>query len=84
MHGKNRQAVAAECVNCGKFFAISIDLDDLARWRDGVLCQDAFVDENGVPYISDADRELLCLSNVCGECWKYLCPDPNTHPTHYH
>ena len=27
-----------------------------------------------MPYLSQADRELLCISNVCGECWNLLCP----------
>lgn len=78
MHGTNLTTVAAQCVICKKFVAIRVDLEDLVLWRDGVLVQDA------MPYLSPADRELLCLSNVCGTCWKLLCPDPNTHPTHYH
>jgi hypothetical protein len=79
--GKNLEPVAAQCVVCKKFFAIlgGVDPEDLARWRDGgVLAQDA------MPYLSSADRELLCLSNVCATCWTLLCPDPNANPTHYH
>ena len=76
--GKNLELVATQCVVCKKFFAIQVDREDLALWRDGVLAQDA------MPYLSPADRELLCLSNICGTCWNQLCPDPNANPTHYH
>ena len=68
MHGDNLQPVLAQCVVCKRFVATRVDPEDLARWRDGVLAQDA------MPYLSPADRELLCISNVCGECWILLCP----------
>jgi hypothetical protein len=77
MFGTHRQLIAVQCVVCHKYVAMRVDTDDLAQWRGGVLCQDAFVDENGVPYISAADRELLCLSRMCGACWTRLVPtDP--------
>jgi hypothetical protein len=75
--GKNLEPVAARCVVCKKFVAIQVDPEDLARWWGGVLAQDA------MPYLSAADRELLCLSNVCGECWKLLCPEPLVYPHEY-
>lgn len=70
MFGENRKPVAVRCVVCKKFVAIrgGVDLEDLARWRDGILAQDAML------YLSPADRELLCISNVCGDCWTLLCP----------
>jgi hypothetical protein len=79
MFGENRKPVAVRCVVCGKFVAIQggVDPEDLARWRAGVLAQEA------MPYLSVADRELLCLSNVCGACWNLLCADPITDPTSY-
>lgn len=77
MHGTILSIVAARCTVCKKFVAIQVDLEDLARWRVGVLAQDA------MPYLSPADRELLCLSNICGACWKLLCPDLIAHPTAY-
>lgn len=76
MQGTNRSLVAVQCVVCKKFVAIRVDLEDVERWRKGMLVQDA------MPYMSPPERELLCLSNACGACWKLLCPDPNT--THYH
>jgi len=77
MHGANLSIVAVQCVVCKKFVAIRVDLEDLARWRAGAHAQDA------MPYVSCADRELLCLSKVCPACWDLLCPDPITHPTAY-
>lgn len=74
MLGTHRQLIAVQCVVCHKYVAMRVDLDDLVRWRGGVLCQDAFVDESGVLYVSAAERELLCLSNVCGDCWRLLVP----------
>jgi len=66
--GKTLQPVAAQCVVCEKFFAVRVDREDLARWRGGVFAQDA------MPYLSPGDRELLCLSHVCGACWELLVP----------
>jgi len=40
------------------------------------LVQHAFVDRDGQPYLTPAERELF-LSGVCNECWCVLCPsDP--------
>ena len=78
MDGANLSILVVQCVVCKNFVSVRVDLDDLVRWRAGALAQDA------MPYLSPAERELLCLSNVCGACWKLLCPDPNTHPSRYH
>jgi len=77
MHGTNLSTVVAQCVVCKMFVAMQVDLEDLAFWRDGVLAQDA------LPYLSAADRELLCLSTVCGACRTLLCPNPIVNPTAY-
>lgn len=83
MFGQNLQLILRECRMCHKWVAIRLDLDDLARHEcEGVFVQDAFVDSSGRPYLSSADREMV-LSAVCNDCWTLLCPDPNTHPTHY-
>jgi len=43
--------------------------------RGGVYVQHAFVDRNGKPYLSAAERELFpACSGVCASCWKLLCP----------
>ena len=75
MHGSNLQLVTRRCRVCGTWTALRVDLDDLTA---GLLVQLAF------PYLTAAERELLLLSQVCGDCWKILCPDPVLHPYAYH
>lgn len=70
------------CVVCGRHVALRLDADDLERHRAGVLVQDAFADENGVPYLSAAERELF-ITATCGDCYALLCADPITHPEAY-
>jgi len=54
-----------------------VDPSDLAAHNDGLLVQLAF------PYLTAAERELLLLSQVCGDCWQILCPDPAVYPYAY-
>jgi hypothetical protein len=83
MHGRNLSTlITLRCVVCGRHVAIRLDADDLERHLDGVFVQDAFTNENGVPYLSPAERELF-ITAVCGSCWSLLCPDPITQPTAY-
>jgi len=77
MYGTNRnQMLTPRCVVCGKVVALRVDPEDVERWHNGTLVQDAF------PYLDAAERELL-ISGTCGECWSALCPDPSVHPTAY-
>ena len=72
MHGRNLSTlITLRCVVCGRHVAIRLDADDLERHRDGVFVQDAFTNENGVPYLSPAERELF-ITAVCGSCWPLL------------
>jgi len=77
MHGTNLSVIALRrCAVCRKFVAVRLDPDDLDRHRSGVPVQDAFTNENGVPYMSAGDRELF-ISGVCSDCWSLLCaPNP--------
>jgi hypothetical protein len=83
MYGKNRcDLVLLRCVVCARHVAVRVDPEDTLRHEHGVLIQDAFADESGVPYLDAASRELL-ISGTCGDCYRKLCPDPITHPTAY-
>lgn len=73
MYGKNRcELVLLRCVVCARHVALRIDPEDLERHRSGVLVQDAFAEENGVPYLSAAERELF-ITATCGDCYASLC-----------
>jgi hypothetical protein len=76
------QLVLICCVVCKRWVVVRVDGDDLRRHHDGVFVQFAFTNENGVPYLSPAERELF-ITAVCGSCWSLLCPDPITQPTTY-
>jgi len=79
MFGENLKTVAVRCVTCGAWIAVCLDEEDLARHREGVLAQDAFVDRDGAPYLSAGERELL-ISGLCNTCWQGLCPsDPRAY-----
>ena len=67
---------------CKRWVVVRVDGDDLRRHRDGVFVQFALRNENGVSYLSPAERELF-ITAVCGSCWSLLCPDPITQPTTY-
>jgi hypothetical protein len=83
MHGANlSEVIVLRCVVCKKFVAVRLDPDDWQRHRNGLFVQDAFTNENGVPYLSPAERELF-ITAVCGSCWSLLCPDPIIQPINY-
>ncbi len=67
---------------CRKWLVVRVSSGDLRRHHDGEFVQHAFTNENGVPYLSPAERELF-ITAVCGSCWSLLCPDPVTQPTAY-
>lgn len=75
MYGEKRdRLITIRCRVCEKWTAIRLDPDDFYRHvRDGVFVQRAFVDRDGRPYLSSAERELF-ISAVCGGCWSLLCP----------
>ena len=56
------------CIVCDDTFDIMVDPNDLNRWAEGELIQDA------LEYITEDESELL-LSGTCGSCWETLFPD---------
>lgn len=83
MHGRNLSTVITlRCVVCGRHVAVRLDADDLERHQNGVLVQVAFANQNGVPYLSAAERELF-ITATCGDCYALLCPDPVAHTDAY-
>ena len=79
---KKTKLVLVECTYCHKIQVVRIDPDDGERHANGVFVQFAFVDRDGTPYLSPAERELF-ISACCGSCWDLLCADPNAYPTAY-
>lgn len=55
--------------DCKKTYTITVFGPDLFAWNQGTHAQSAF------PYLSDADRELLFMSGICGECWDKMFDD---------
>ena len=83
MYGTRRtELILIRCRVCGRWLAVRVDPDDLALHAAGVFVQHAFVDRDGTPYLSPAERELF-ISACCGSCWALLCADPNAYPTAY-
>ena len=56
------------CIVCDDTFDIMVDPNDLNRWAEGELIQEA------LDYLNPDERELL-LSGICGSCWDTLFPD---------
>ena len=56
------------CIVCDDTFDIMVDPNDLNRWAEGELIQEA------LDYLNPDERELL-LSGICGSCWDALFPD---------
>jgi hypothetical protein len=50
------------CNKCDEQIILRVNLDDMARWENGELIQ------NAMPYLSADERELL-ISGTCGECF---------------
>lgn len=55
------------CPSCGDKFVISVRVDDIIKYNEGALIQNAF------PYLSAAERELY-KSGICGTCWDKMFP----------
>ena len=53
------------CNKCDEQFILRVNLDDVERWENGELIQDA------LPYLSADERELL-ISGTCGECFDQM------------
>ena len=56
------------CIVCDDTFDIMVDPNDLNRWAEGELIQEA------LDYLNPDERELL-LSGICGSCWDDLFPE---------
>ena len=55
-------AFFAVCDRCDEQFILRVNLDDVERWENGELIQ------NALPYLSADERELM-ISGRCGECF---------------
>lgn len=57
----NREIYSATCPICGKKSYVSANPEDVWRWEDGTLIQDA------MPYLKPCEREVF-ISGLCFEC----------------
>ena len=57
-----QEKVGCQCVSCNDVHILLVNSEDLQRWKDGALIQDA------MPYLSPDEREIL-ISGVCGRCF---------------
>lgn len=57
-----------QCRLCGTTYAIMYNREDMVDWLSG----HGFI-QDIMPYLSDAERELV-LSRTCGECFDKLFP----------
>jgi len=59
MYGENLELITRQCCVCGRWFALRLDKDDLARILcDGVYVENAFTNRAGKPYLDADQREL--------------------------
>ena len=58
----NKVTIKVQCKNCGKTFKIRVYPEDIEKYQNGELIQNAF------PYLSAEDRELI-ISGICPTCW---------------
>jgi hypothetical protein len=66
---------------CGRHVALRLDTDDLERHRAGLLVQDAFTNETGVPYLSPAVQpEPLHYLRIAGAEPLIVFPRPPCGP----
>lgn len=56
------------CMLCGTPSTFMLEGNDLDKYRDGALIQDAF------PYLSAEDRETI-MSGTHPDCWNKLYPE---------
>lgn len=73
MYGENRELMTMTCAHCKKIVGMRVDPEDIERHAEGLFVQHAFVDREGTPYLTPAEREMW-ISGCCGECWDLLCP----------
>ncbi len=75
MYGEKLELITLRCCVCKQWVALRVDPEDLARHvRDGVYVQDAFINADGRPYLSAAERELFpACSGTCEACYSLLC-----------
>ena len=57
------------CRECATVHTVKIPAPGLFAYNNGAAVQTAF------PLLSDADRELLFITGICGDCWNDLFPD---------
>jgi hypothetical protein len=83
MFGEKRELTTMQCGACGRWIAVRVDPEDVARMRTpanpcGVLAQDCFVDRAGGSYLTADERELFIPQaeggGTCVACWNALCP----------
>ena len=59
---RNLEKQIVNCRYCNSSQTLLVDMQDVDRWEDGELIQDA------LPYLSKSERELL-ISGMCENCW---------------
>lgn len=59
------EVIQKTCVLCKTVHRIEVPAEDVQKWRQGMLIQDA------MPYLSADQRELL-ISGTCRECWDMM------------
>ena len=76
MFGENLQLITIQCCVCKKWVAMRVDPEDFASHEQGMFVQHTFVQRDGKPYLTAAERELF-VSECCDTCYHLLCPsDP--------
>lgn len=57
-----KQNLEVTCDYCDEIFAITVNVEDLEKWANGILVQDAF------SYLTLDEMELM-ISSTCGTCF---------------
>ena len=60
--------LAVRCVQCSANHVVFIKMHDYIEWKNGA----GFI-QDLMPYLSEADRELL-ISKTCGDCFDRMFP----------
>ena len=66
-HGENTTVF---CKECDMEYLLPVTTDQLLRWQQGELIQ------NAMPDLPRADRELF-ISGICGDCWRKMFGQPH-------
>jgi hypothetical protein len=64
--------LAVRCVQCSANHVVFIKMHDYIEWKNRA----GFI-QDLMPYLSDADRELL-ISRTCGDCFDRMFPVDKT------